>query len=281
MSFFIMRIWICFINFVYHKNTTMNRKGETLLKIQSKDELNANLIKVEEYLNFAEGQEMRDEMIKLIERGKNFVAYKVNEQMHFAPSRFVGYANNNIAVHLESREKHGSTTSNNLRSAKLLGVDSVDDVLCELYIKFCKSLNSKSKVSRFPNKPQTFWRYECEKIDAEIEDYGGFPEGKEYEITHFRKERNSKLIKIAKKNFIEKSNGCQCQVCGFDFGEVYGELGENYIEAHHTLPISDLKKETITVIEDIVFVCSNCHSMLHRRRPWLTILDLKNILVSI
>jgi len=30
--------------------------------------------------------------------------------------------------------------------------------------------------------------------------------------------------------------------------------------------------------EDIVMVCSNCHKMLHRRRPWLKIDELKNLI---
>ena len=32
-----------------------------------------------------------------------------------------------------------------------------------------------------------------------------------------------------------------------------------------------------TKIEEIAIVCSNCHRMLHRKRPWLKIDELKNI----
>lgn len=33
-----------------------------------------------------------------------------------------------------------------------------------------------------------------------------------------------------------------------------------------------------TDVDDIAIVCSNCHSMIHRRKPWLTREQLKSIL---
>lgn len=35
-----------------------------------------------------------------------------------------------------------------------------------------------------------------------------------------------------------------------------------------------------TKIEDIAIVCSNCHRMLHRKRPWLSINELKQLLTT-
>jgi len=33
-----------------------------------------------------------------------------------------------------------------------------------------------------------------------------------------------------------------------------------------------------TKVEDIAIVCSNCHSMIHRKKPWLTREKLKRII---
>lgn len=33
-----------------------------------------------------------------------------------------------------------------------------------------------------------------------------------------------------------------------------------------------------TKIEDIIMVCSNCHSMIHRKKPWLSIKDIGKII---
>lgn len=45
-------------------------------------------------------------------------------------------------------------------------------------------------------------------------------------------------------------------------------------------PISEMAENEETKVEDIVLVCSNCHRMLHRKRPWLTINELKELLVQ-
>ncbi|MBX2890305.1 MAG: HNH endonuclease [Saprospiraceae bacterium] len=109
----------------------------------------------------------------------------------------------------------------------------------------------------------------------------GFPEGKRIERLHYRRERNPKVVRLAKKNFKEKNGRLFCQICGFDFQQVYGKVGEDYIEAHHTLPLSEIENEqTQTQIEDIALLCSNCHKMIHRKRPWLTMIEIKNLIAN-
>lgn len=112
-------------------------------------------------------------------------------------------------------------------------------------------------------------------IDDEEE---SFPEGKEIYRLHRSKERNSELVKRAKAQYFFKNPKLQCQVCEISFTEEYGEIGKGYIEAHHLFPISELTEEIQTKIEDLVFLCSNCHKMVHRKRPWLTLEKLTNLL---
>ena len=51
-----------------------------------------------------------------------------------------------------------------------------------------------------------------------------------------------------------------------NFEEKYGELGKDYIEVHHIKPISEIDSEYVVDPEkDLIPVCSNCHSMLHRK----------------
>lgn len=33
-----------------------------------------------------------------------------------------------------------------------------------------------------------------------------------------------------------------CSVCGFDFEQVYGEIGRDFIEAHHTKPVASFEE---------------------------------------
>jgi 5-methylcytosine-specific restriction endonuclease McrA len=87
--------------------------------------------------------------------------------------------------------------------------------------------------------------------------------------------RNPTLARAAKEHY-----GYACQVCGFDFEAAYGALGHHYIECHHTKPLSERPEEeqldgATTALEDLAVVCANCHRMLHRRRPALSLDELR------
>jgi 5-methylcytosine-specific restriction protein A len=103
-----------------------------------------------------------------------------------------------------------------------------------------------------------------------------FLEGQILYRRHRSIERNAKLIKRAKKIAEDKGNIC-CEVCGFDFEKVYGEIGKGYIECHHKIPVSEYEADMKTKVSDLALVCSNCHRMLHRKRPWLKAEDLKTL----
>lgn len=105
-----------------------------------------------------------------------------------------------------------------------------------------------------------------------------FPEGKEVYALHRERERNPKVIELAKRNKFKADPLLRCEVCGFSFTEKYGELGKGFIEAHHTVPVSQLSLESMTKEKDICLVCPNCHRMLHRYRPWLCLEELGKII---
>ncbi len=109
-------------------------------------------------------------------------------------------------------------------------------------------------------------------------DAAEFPEGRTAYVLHRKRERSATLIQQAKSLAVKKFGRLFCQVCGFDFKESYGAIGHGYIEAHHTIPVSRLNEASVTRIQDIALVCSNCHRMLHRRRPWLSLDELSNLL---
>lgn len=105
-----------------------------------------------------------------------------------------------------------------------------------------------------------------------------FPEGAEVWRLHRSCERHPELPRLAKQAALARDGRISCSVCEFDFLAKYGELGRNFIECHHTIPLSELKTHTKTRIVDVALVCSNCHRMLHRRRPWLIMSELKSLL---
>ena len=112
------------------------------------------------------------------------------------------------------------------------------------------------------------------------DDEAVYPEGREVLVQHKKRERNSAVVQAAKAMFLRKHGKFVCQACGFDFQDFYGDVGRGFIEAHHTMPVSELRAGSKTKAADIALVCSNCHRMLHRRRPWITMSDLKMLLTS-
>ncbi len=74
-------------------------------------------------------------------------------------------------------------------------------------------------------------------------------------------------------------HGTCCKGCGFDFGAVYGEIGIGFIEVHHTTPVSLMGQNyVVDPISELVPLCSNCHSIIHRRSPPLSIDELISLI---
>lgn len=96
--------------------------------------------------------------------------------------------------------------------------------------------------------------------DSVYESNDYYIEGAEIKLIQTSRERNPELKKAAVRKY-----GRNCMVCGFNFNGRYGaDLGEGYIEVHHTKPLSNARGERKTSISDVITVCSNCHRMLHR-----------------
>ncbi|TDM48526.1 hypothetical protein ETI08_05105 [Macrococcoides goetzii] len=103
-------------------------------------------------------------------------------------------------------------------------------------------------------------------------------EGKESLVIHIKKERNALVRQDVIRRFLINNKHVYCEACGFDFYNKYGDLGKDYIECHHTKPIHQMDGETETNIDDMVLLCSNCHRMIHRHTPMLSLQELKDII---
>lgn len=103
-------------------------------------------------------------------------------------------------------------------------------------------------------------------------------EGQILTRVHRYRERDSRLIKRKKEKFKSEFGKLYCQCCDFDFLSKYGAHGEDFIECHHIKPVSELGANDTTKLSDLILLCSNCHRMIHRKKPWLTLELLKEIL---
>lgn len=116
-------------------------------------------------------------------------------------------------------------------------------------------------------------------IDTDIAgDDEEFPEGKELTQLHKRKERNPKVVLEKKKRVLREKGKLECEVCKFDFVKKYGQLGYGFAECHHIVPVSKLTEGHKTKLSDLAIVCANCHRMLHKARPLISIDQLQTII---
>lgn len=113
----------------------------------------------------------------------------------------------------------------------------------------------------------------AESLDKTNE--SGNAEGARHYVFASRIERNS-------RNRVEaiRLHGYSCQACGFNFADVYGDIGRNYIEVHHVNPLADQDGEHIVnPATDLVCLCANCHRMVHRNKNQvLSVSELRAIL---
>jgi 5-methylcytosine-specific restriction enzyme A len=103
-------------------------------------------------------------------------------------------------------------------------------------------------------------------------------EGRLLTRKHLVRERNRKLVETKRKQAIKKHGKLICEVCGFDFAVRYGNRGDGFIECHHTKPVETLVEGNKTHIDDLALVCANCHRMIHRGRPWISVEELRALL---
>ncbi len=98
-------------------------------------------------------------------------------------------------------------------------------------------------------------------------------EGAKKTVTVNAYERNPKARSLCLEHW-----GTECVICGFDFGKIYGEIGEGFIHVHHLIPVSQIGEAyQIDPISDLRPVCPNCHAMIHLKNPPITIDEMKEL----
>lgn len=101
------------------------------------------------------------------------------------------------------------------------------------------------------------------------------PEGAKtrIEVNRYERSRLNRALSVA-------IHGYRCAVCEFDFFEKYGELGRDFIHIHHVIPVSKMGPGYVpNPASDLVPLCPNCHAMVHRNDPPLTLEDLRSIVI--
>lgn len=155
-----------------------------------------NLLQVDTYLS-GDNEEDYNAMIRLISRGTDFVVYKSAGKIHFAPSRFVGYLNNRLIVHLVKRNgKNGTKTTPTIN--KILGCNcAYNEDLEKEYLRFCLELQVVPK--QMVNTQRKFWVLN-DDLNTQYSDE--YYEGTVQQVLVNKYERNP----IARKNVLKNTD---------------------------------------------------------------------------
>jgi len=185
--------------------------------------------------------------------------------------------------------------SDTVFSQKVRNLKSHDTLVRKGLATFEQSEDVRGGLHQITEEGLDYLR-EVEPIEQSLEDQGFNVEGMEEEYkkdlteivieegrltvrSSTQRRRSQRLRDEAIRKFKREHSGrLICEVCEFDFEEVYGELGEDYIVVHHRKPIHamEVEGEEATLeeaLEKVAPLCSNCHAMVHRRRGELLSID--------
>jgi hypothetical protein len=94
--------------------------------------------------------------IDLIKRGTCYIAYQVRKNIHFAPSRFVGYTGNSLDAHKKNKTKDGRVTNKAIQGV-LGDWPQLNGELEFEYKKFCQQLGFIANTTGNYGVARKFW----------------------------------------------------------------------------------------------------------------------------
>jgi 5-methylcytosine-specific restriction enzyme A len=111
-------------------------------------------------------------------------------------------------------------------------------------------------------------------LPEEISSGASFPEGTKKQISVNAYERNPQARAACIAHF-----GLQCSVCDTLLEESYGPIAAGFIHVHHVTLLSKVTPGyRVNPKKDLRPVCPNCHAVIHRRVPPLSIEQARNLI---
>ncbi len=121
------------------KSNSDNNYSKDAGLVQSLNDILINFNTLSEYY-LSNDSDLRTFYLELVKKGTCFVVTKINDDLFFAPSRFVGYLNNRQERHIANQKKDGRITNPIIE--KIVGRKfSVNEGLERAYQNFCYSLS--------------------------------------------------------------------------------------------------------------------------------------------
>lgn len=134
-----------------------------------------------------------------------------------------------------------------------------------------KDEHRESRIIKVNNIEELLQEEVYINLPGEIDDPSLYREGSVKTVSVDIYERDSKARRACIENY-----GYDCQVCGINFEEIYGEIGKGFIHVHHLVPLSDIGElYVVDPVKDLRPVCPNCHAMIHKGIPLFGISEIR------
>lgn len=161
------------------------------------------------------------------------------------------------------------------------GLQRGSNLEAQIWKEFVLNKETLEKIAIAIRENYSFSDISSPPAEYELDDDEEANEGRVLTRVHQARERNKKIVNQKKTKVLKETGALICEACGFNFVEKYGEIGVGFAECHHIKPVSELKIGEKTKLSDLSIVCANCHRILHRQKPWLSLLELKNLIKKI
>lgn len=201
------------------------------------------------------------------------------EGVIFAPAKWCGAASNDMDSYFGNKDP---VTDHFRRVLRRIGYRQISPGHAEHQRYYDEFSAYCARFGFTHSKPPVGDRHYHVLVDSERnlypdelpEDSTSFWEGTKKTSIVNRYERDSR----ARKSCIA-SKGASCVVCEFNFGQAYGDLGAGFIHVHHIVPLAEIAESyRVNPETDLEPVCPNCHAMLHKEIPPLSIEKLRSII---
>jgi 5-methylcytosine-specific restriction protein A len=136
-----------------------------------------------------------------------------------------------------------------------------------------------TKIERLWNqiagRPQKVKRTRSESaVAGEVDDPARYYEGATKTVSVLVYERDVRARRRCLEHY-----GTRCAACHMNFASTYGRSITGCIQVHHRRPLSTINSRyKVDPIRDLIPLCPNCHAVVHRTNPPMTVEVLQALL---
>lgn len=128
------------------------------------------------------------------------------------------------------------------------------------------------------NELETLWQRRSGGVDPilaeELSPNESYAEGARKNVSVNAYERNPQARAACIAHF-----GHRCGVCDLLLEERYGTIAAEFIHVHHTVPLAEVRSDyRVNPKKDLQPVCPNCHAIIHRRNPPLSMAEAQRLI---